>query len=92
MLPDPLRGPGDVVPAQGGVTWVVASTERATAEQLAAQYRRDGYRASVLTGLVRGQTVHRVAVGQFESIEEARRLHAGLPQYTPQDAWALRLN
>jgi hypothetical protein len=90
-IPAPLRGPGSVDPARGGATWVLGSGARADAEQDVARYRRQGYRTGVLTGTVNGRTVHRVAVGQFASFQEAQRYRSALPPGAPPDAWVLRL-
>ena len=90
QLPQQLRGPGQVNPAQGGATWILASGNRTSAEELAARYRRQGYRSSVLAGEANGLTVYRVAVGQFAGAEEARGMRSHLPTDAPESTWVLR--
>ncbi len=88
-LPQQLRGPSQVNPAQGGSTWILASGNRTSAEELAARYRAEGYRSSVLAGEANGLTVYRVAVGQFGSADEARGLRSRLPAGAPPSTWVL---
>ena len=90
QLPRQLRGPGQVNPAQGGATWILASGNRTSAEELASRYRRQGYRSSVLAGEANGLTVYRVAVGQFAGAEEARGMRSHLPSDAPESTWGLR--
>lgn len=62
----------------------------AEANRIAARYRQLGFRVAVLPARVDGRTMHRVAVGQFDSLGEARGARALLPDDAPPDAWILR--
>ncbi len=84
-----LHGTGGVIPTQGGATWILASGNRTSAEELSARYRQQGYRSSVLSGEANGLTVYRVAVGQFGNAAEARGLKSSLPADAPASAWVL---
>lgn len=88
-LPSQLRGPGEVNPAQGGSTWILASGNRTSAEELAARYRSQGYRSTVLPGEANGIAVYRVAVGQFADAAEARTHRSRLPSDAPASTWVL---
>lgn len=85
----PLRGSGGMNPARGNATWVLTSIDQEGAERLASRYRQQGYRTDVFGATVNGRTVHRVAVGQFGSFEEAIRYRSALPPDAPSDAWVL---
>jgi hypothetical protein len=80
-----------VEPASGGYTWVLNSTDDAEARAQVDRYRMMGFRASVLTAVVDGRRVHRVAVGQFFDIADARAARHLLPPDAPADTWILRL-
>ena len=89
LLPEQLRGPGEVNPSDGGATWIVASGNRTSAEDLAARYRRQGFRSSVLAAEANGLAVYRVAVGQFANAAEARQHRSRLPADAPAGTWVL---
>jgi hypothetical protein len=86
-----LTGTGTVDPAAGGATWILNSTSASEAAGQADRYRSLGFRSTVLTALVDGRRVHRVAVGQFPGVAEARAARSLLPADAPADAWILRL-
>lgn len=86
-----LTGTGSVDPAAGGVTWILNSTSASEAAGQADRYRSLGFRSAVLTAIVDGRRVYRVAVGQFPGIAEARAARSLLPSDAPADAWILRL-
>jgi len=88
----PLRSADGVTPARGGYTWIVASeAARPDADRIAARYRAEGYRASVLPADVRGRTAFRVGVGQFPTAADADRARGQLPPFAPADTWRLAL-
>jgi cell division septation protein DedD len=87
-----LYGSGTVDPASGGFTWVLNSTSNAEARAQVERYRLQGFRASVLTAVVDGRLVHRVAVGQFTDLAYARAARHLLPPDAPADTWILRLD
>ena len=83
---------GPIDPAMGGWTIVVASLRsESAAEAESALYREAGYRTGVFAPTERGQTRHRVGVGQFGSEAHAHRLMDRLPPRAPADAWLLNL-
>ena len=86
-----MRGGDRIEPARGGFAWVLGSTSQAQATQRVAAYRQQGFRAGVVPAVVRGRTVHRIALGQFRSAEDAERARAQLLPDAPADAWVLRL-
>ena len=89
---DPLRSTGRIDPAEGGVTWVVASElSQAAAERQVERYRAQGLRAGVVAEQAAGRTRYRVSLGQFESVAAAEARRADLPADVPSDSWILRL-
>lgn len=72
-------------------TFIVLSTpSRDIAQALATRYATAGYRTAVLE--VPGSSRrYRVAVGQFDSKEQANRLRDRLPPQAPPDTWVLNL-
>lgn len=88
---DALASQARVDPSRGGTTWVVLATaSESDAETLAARYRSAGYRTGVLYNEGSARP-YRVAVGQFETREQALRLRDRLPPQAPPDTWPLRL-
>jgi hypothetical protein len=89
---DPLRGGDGIDRADGGFSWVVGSElSREPAERRVAAFRAQGLRAGVIAEEAAGRTRFRVALGQFESIEQAERFRSDLPAGVPADTWLLRL-
>jgi hypothetical protein len=86
-----LRGGGTVDASAGGVTWILNSTTEGEARAQVERYRALGYRAEVLSAVVDGRRVYRVAVGQFANAAEAHAARTLLPDDAPADAWILRL-
>ena len=73
-------------------TLVVLSTpSRETADAMHASYERAGYRATVLASDRGARTMYRLAVGQFDSRDDADRLRDRLPPDAPSDTWVLDL-
>ena len=90
---DALAGTAPIVVGRGGYSWVVLSTrERESADRRAEQYREAGWRVRVFQTEALGQTVYRVAIGQFESLSQADRLRPLLPTQVPPDTWRLDLS
>lgn len=89
----PLRSPDGIDTAAGGYTIVVFSeTTQSSASEVVQRYREQGFRSDVVSSEEGGVTRYRVAVGQFETLEEAvdaRNQLAG--RELPQDAWVLAL-
>lgn len=89
---DPLRSQAAIDPAAGGFSWVVGSElSREPAERRVAEFREQGLRAGVIAEEAAGRTRYRVALGQFESIEQAESFRSDLPAGVPADTWLLRL-
>ncbi len=89
----PLRSAAGIDVARGGYTIVVTSApSQAAAERAAARYSEMGYRTGVISSASGGTTRHRVAVGQFSSLEEADASRTELQGGDlPQDAWIMRI-
>ena len=88
---DPLRSTAGIDQAEGGFSWVVASEfSRAPAERRVAEFREQGFRADVIAQETGGRTRYRVALGQFDSLDEANRYRSDLPSGVPDDTWVLR--
>ena len=88
-----LVGSAPIVVGRGGFSWVVLSTrERQPAERRARLFRDAGWRVRVLQTEALGDTVFRVALGQFDSREQADRLRPLLPPQVPADTWRLDLS
>jgi nucleoid DNA-binding protein len=89
---NPLQGSAPIDPTAGGFAWVVGSElSREPAERRVAEFRAQGLRAGVIAEEAAGRTRYRVAIGQFESIEQAERFRPDLPAGVPTDTWLLRL-
>lgn len=90
--PDPLRGDEPLDPDAGGLTIVVLSTtDSVTAGEAAQQYGAQGLRASVVPEQQDGVTRYRVAIGQFDTLEDANAQREALAgSELPADAWILR--
>ena len=90
---DALVGTAPIVVGRGGFSWVVLSTrEREPADRRATLFRDAGWRVRVLQTDALGDTVFRVALGQFDSREQADRLRPLLPSQVPADTWRLDLS
>ncbi|GAB5537013.1 MAG: hypothetical protein Rubg2KO_32620 [Rubricoccaceae bacterium] len=88
-----LTGTAPIVSGRGGFSWVVLSTrDRDPADFRARQYRNAGWRVRVFQTEALGDTVYRVAVGQFASRDQADRLRTFLPSQVPTDTWRLDLS
>jgi len=88
-----LIGTAPIVSGRGGFSWVVLSTrDRDPADLRARQYRDAGWRVRVFQTEALGDTVYRVAVGQFASRDQADRLRPFLPSQVPTDTWRLDLS
>ena len=88
-----LVGTAPIVVGRGGFTWVVLSTrEREPADRRAKLFREAGWRVRVLQTEALGDVVYRVALGQFDSREQADRLRPLLPSQVPADTWRLDLS
>lgn len=77
-----------------GFTWVVVSiTNRTEAEEMVARYRRAGFRSRVIEASVGNLTVYRVAVGQFETRDDALAVRNRLPSdiRDSDDIWTMNL-
>jgi cell division protein FtsN len=70
---------------------VGSELSREPAERRVAEFRAQGLRAGVIAEEAAGRTRYRVALGQFESIEQAERFRSDLPAGVPADTWLLRL-
>ncbi|MEO0558639.1 MAG: SPOR domain-containing protein [Bacteroidota bacterium] len=90
---DALIGTAPIVSGRGGFSWVVLSTrDRTPADLRARQYRDAGWRVRVFETEALGDTVYRLAIGQFASRDQADRLRPFLPSQVPQDTWRLDLS
>ena len=84
--PEPVRADADAW------TLVVLSTpSRETVDAMHETYQRAGYRATVLASDRGARTLYRLAVGQFDSLDDAERLRDRLPPDAPPDTWVLDL-
>ena len=73
-------------------TLVVLSTaSRDDATALRARYGSAGYRAGVVASTSGTRPTYRVAIGQFDTRDDAIRLRDRLPPQSPADTWALDL-
>ena len=87
-----LAGGDPIRPDADAWTFVVLSTpSREAADALHARFASAGYRTSVLTASRSGGPMYRLAVGQFESRDDAERLRDRLSPLAPADTWALDL-
>lgn len=89
-----LSGSAPIRLDASGFTWVVSSTStRADAEQAARRYRAAGFRSRVIEGVVNGQPMYRIAIGQFDTREAAYRVRDLLPADIRgrNDIWTLNL-
>lgn len=84
----PLRSDEGIRPPHGGYSWVVASlSDRGAAENIRDTYARNGFRTAIFEG-GRG---FRVAVGQFETVEDVVATRDELPEDVSSAAWVLKI-
>lgn len=77
-----------------GFTWVVSSvSSREEAVAAVARYRRAGFRARVIDGSPGGSTMYRIAIGQFDTRQDAFAVRDRLPADIRgrDDIWTLNL-
>ena len=89
-----LAGSAPIQLDADGFTWVVSSiADRGEADQIVERYRRAGFRARVIEGRLNGRPSYRIAIGQFDSREDAYRVRDLLPAdiRDRDDIWTLNL-
>ncbi|MEM6327984.1 MAG: SPOR domain-containing protein [Bacteroidota bacterium] len=77
-----------------GFTWVLVSlSNRDEAVEMVRRYQRAGFRANLIEGTLRGQPIYRVALGDFDSREDAYSVRDRLPEDLRgrDDIWTLNL-
>lgn len=85
-----------IIPSEGGWTIVVGSyVERSeatpTMRSFIQQFESQGYPVDILTGTSNGTTRYRVAIGQFNSRDQALAVIERAGAQLPDGAWTMRI-